>query len=102
VRVRRARAAAAGAASSNTLASAGSGDVILYSTRSCGYCKMARAHLARRGISFDERDIERDADALDEYLTKSGGRPGVPLVDVAGQMMQGYDSARLDAMLDAR
>jgi glutaredoxin len=76
--------------------------VILYGTASCVACKMVRAHLMRRGISYEERDVEYDPDAQRELLTKSGGRPGVPLVDVRGQIMQGYDSVRLDAMLGAR
>jgi glutaredoxin len=77
------------------------GEVIIYTTPWCGYCRKAIAHLEDRGVDYVNKDIEADADAEEEYLEKSGGRRGVPLIDVGGQIMQGYSRAALDRMLDA-
>ena len=77
-----------------------SGPVIIYTTRWCGYCKKAMAHLDERGVDYVNKDIEDDSDAEAEYLEKSGGRRGVPLIDVGGQIMQGYSPGNLDRLLD--
>jgi len=76
-------------------------EVIIYTTPWCGYCRKAIEHLEDRGVDYVNKDIEDDADAEEEYLQKSGGRRGVPLIDVGGQIMQGYSPAALDKMLDA-
>jgi len=100
-RTRQLRAATTPASDVRPASAARADDVILYGTRSCGACKLARAHLARRGIAFQDLDVERDADALGEYLAKSGGRPGVPVLDIGGAILQGYDARRMDELLDA-
>jgi glutaredoxin len=76
---------------------AAKGTVTLYSTVSCGYCKMARAYLTRRGVRFTERDVEQSDAAKADYR-KLGAR-GVPVILVGSQRMDGYDEARLAAML---
>ena len=75
-------------------------EVIIYTTSWCSYCKKALEHLDERGVDYVEKDIEEDTDAEREYLDKSGGRRGVPLIDVGGQIMQGYSRQRLDQMLE--
>lgn len=76
-------------------------EVVIYTTSWCGYCRKAISHLEDRGVDYVNKNIEDDADAEEEYLEKSGGRRGVPLIDVGGQIMQGYSKAALDRMLDA-
>ena len=77
-------------------------DVIIYSTSWCGACDRAKAHLDERGVAYVDKDIEDDAAAEEEFLEKSGGRRGVPLLDVYGQIMHGFSPARLDQMLQRR
>ncbi|MCB1734126.1 MAG: glutaredoxin family protein [Gammaproteobacteria bacterium] len=71
--------------------------VVVYSTTHCGYCKRAKAHLERRGIAFDERDVERSGEYRSEFR-KLGGK-GVPLIVVGDQLLKGYRAESLDAML---
>ena len=78
------------------------GEVILYGASWCGACRKAIAHLEARGIDFEQRDIENDAEAEAEYLRKSKGRRGIPLIDVGGQILQGYSPRSLDAALANR
>lgn len=73
--------------------------VTMYSTSWCGYCAKARAHFAKRGIAFEERDIERSATWEREHK-ELGGR-GVPLILVGRQKSNGYSVGSLEAMLKA-
>ncbi|WP_287027836.1 glutaredoxin family protein [Pseudomonas sp. UBA6310] len=65
------------------------GEVILYATSWCGYCAKTRAFLAERGIPYRELDIEKSADGRRAY-DALGGR-GVPVIDVKGTVIHGYD-----------
>lgn len=83
--------------------SGGGGGVIVYSTTWCGYCRKAKAWLKKKGVDFTERDIEKDAGAADELARKAqaaGVKPGgVPVIDVKGTLVLGFDEARLDQLL---
>jgi glutaredoxin len=88
-----------------TLASAGggSGGVVLYGTSWCGYCKKAEAWLKKKGIPFQKKDVEKDQDAARELAakaTRAGARvSGVPVIDVKGTLVQGFDERRLEQLL---
>ena len=77
--------------------------IILYGTSWCGSCARARAYLKRRGISFDDKDVERDPAAAAELSSKAaraGIQPDrVPVLDVRGTLLQGFDEKRLEALL---
>jgi glutaredoxin len=71
--------------------------VLLYYAEWCGYCRKTRAELDRRGVSFQMLDIENPA-TLDELVEKTGQR-GIPVVDVGGKILIGYDPEGLDRLL---
>ena len=71
--------------------------VVLYSTEWCGYCKATRRFLDEKGIPFKEFDIEKDADARKAYEAL-GGR-GIPLIDVNGTLIRGFDPDEILAAL---
>jgi glutaredoxin len=77
--------------------------VTVYSTTWCGVCKQAKKWLKSKGIPFVERDVEKDAGASDELskkATRAGVRPGgVPVIDVAGELMLGFDPGALERLL---
>lgn len=74
--------------------------VIVYGTSWCGACKAARQHLKERHIPYVEKDVEQDAAAAQELARKAKRAGlklgGVPVIDVGGQLMMGYDPASLD------
>lgn len=80
--------------------------VVLYVAPWCGFCKKAAAHLRREGVLFIERDIEEDPAAAAELARKlaAAGAPGggVPVLDIDGTIVIGFDRARIDKLLDAR
>ena len=83
---------------------ASTGQVVLYSTSWCGACRTARQWLTGRGVAFVEKDIEKDQAAAQELLAKAkaaGVSPsGVPVLDVGGTLVQGFDQARIEALLE--
>jgi glutaredoxin len=76
-------------------------EVQIYTTRSCGYCRAALAYMDRKGIPYVNHDVEQDEGARAEALEKTGGRPGVPVIDVAGSIMQGWNQRAFDSLLAA-
>jgi glutaredoxin 3 len=77
--------------------------VIVYGTPWCGSCKAVKKYLAGKHIPFAYKDIENDPAAARELQTKATklGIPTdrVPILDVRGRLLLGFDKARLDAML---
>ena len=71
--------------------------VVLYATDWCGYCKLTRRFLDQKGIPYKEFDIEKDAEARKAYEAL-GGR-GIPLIDVNGTLIRGYDPDEILAAL---
>jgi glutaredoxin len=71
--------------------------VRIYTAVWCGYCKRAKAHLAAKGVPYDEMDVETSERGRSEFA-QLGGR-GVPVILVGGQRMDGFDASALDAML---
>ncbi len=82
---------------------AGSPVVILYGTPWCGACKAARQYLASKHIPFAYKDIENDPSAARELQHKASrlGIPAdrVPIIDVRGRLLVGFDRTRLEALL---
>lgn len=70
--------------------------ITLYSTSWCGYCKKAKSWFTRMGYPFVEKDVERDPAAGAEYQQKSGGYGGVPLIDLNGKVVRGFDQRTLE------
>ncbi|TDR38868.1 glutaredoxin [Tahibacter aquaticus] len=71
--------------------------VTMYVMPQCGYCEKARDLLTQRGVPWSELDIVASPQAKQEF-DKHGGR-GTPLLVIGGEVMQGVDPARLDALL---
>lgn len=77
--------------------------VILYSTPWCAFCKTEKQYLEHLGVAYSVRDIEEDEGALEEYQVKTGGRTaGVPVTDIDGEIVFGFDRKRIDEVLKAK
>lgn len=96
-RTRAAREAAA------EVASAGSGEVIVFGASWCGACRQAEAYLRQRGVPFEERDIEADPAARQDMMRRARAAGitanGIPVIDVRGRVMQGFDARAIDRAL---
>lgn len=76
--------------------------VIVYMTDWCPYCRKAREYLKSIGANFIEYDIDKDKFRHDEMLKKSGGSKGVPLIDVEGIIIRGYNPEAIKAAIESR
>jgi glutaredoxin-like YruB-family protein len=74
--------------------------VIVYSTNWCAYCKMAKQYLDSKKVKWVEKNIEEDSAAHQELMDKIGGNfRGVPVLDVYGTVIMGFDRPKIDAAL---
>lgn len=73
-------------------------DVIVYSTRTCPYCVMAKKYLSEKGVKYEEYDVGADQRRAFEMLSKSG-QMGVPVLDIKGSIIVGFDRPAIDAAL---
>jgi glutaredoxin-like YruB-family protein len=74
--------------------------VIIYSTTWCAFCKTEEQYLQRLGVGYIKKDIEEDKEAYEELMQKSGGAfQGVPVTDIAGALVLGFDRAKIDTLL---
>lgn len=72
--------------------------VKVYSTPSCPWCSVAKKYLSSKNISFDDIDVSRNMSAAREMVQKSGQR-GVPVIDINGSIVIGFDQAKIDTLL---
>lgn len=80
----------------NELTSKSAVDVVIYSTRFCPYCMMARRLLKSKGVEFKEISVSSDNKLWDEMEQKSG-RNTVPQIFINDKSFGGYDDiAALD------
>lgn len=72
--------------------------VIVYSTPTCPYCKLAKQHLKEKGVAFKDIDVAADEKAAEEMVRKSG-QYGVPVLDIDGKIIVGFDREAIDMAL---
>ena len=73
--------------------------VTVYSTPTCSWCQIAKEHLTTSGISFEDVDVSTDQQRAREMVEKSG-QMGVPVIDIDGEIIVGFDRARIDSLLE--
>lgn len=71
--------------------------IVMYATKTCGYCAKARAYFTERGVPWEERDIETSAQAAREF--KSLGGVGTPLILIGDERLVGFQASKIDAAL---
>ncbi len=71
----------------------------IYTTPSCVYCKMAKDFFSKNNLKYQEFDVFQDLKAREEMIEKSG-QLGVPVIDVDGQIILGFDRPKLTELLE--
>lgn len=64
--------------------------IIIYTTPTCFYCKIAKEFLRRNGIPFEERDLVEHPELIQEMEEKSHQR-GVPVIEIGNEIFVGFD-----------
>ena len=79
-----------------------SGQLTMYTTQWCGYCRNLKNQLARAGIEMAEVDIERDSAAAEYVMSVNGGNQTVPTVVFPdGSVMTNPSAVQVRARLAA-
>ncbi len=72
-------------------------EVIIYSANWCGACRRAKAYMDRKGVRYEERNVDQPR-FKEELVRKSGGR-SIPVIEVNGRILKGFNPERLDKLL---
>jgi len=73
-------------------------EVRVYSTPTCAYCKAAKKFLEDRGIAYKDLNVGEDKAAREEMIRRSG-QMGVPVIDIDGEIVVGFDQKKLKQKL---
>lgn len=74
--------------------------IIVYSTTTCPYCHMAKDYLKQKGVQFEDVDVSLDRARAQEMINKSG-QMGVPVLDINGKIIVGFDRQAIDEALSS-
>ncbi|MDD5505195.1 MAG: glutaredoxin domain-containing protein [Candidatus Omnitrophica bacterium] len=72
--------------------------VKIYSTPTCPWCIRAKQFLKENDVEFQNIDVSGDQQAIDELMQKSG-QMGVPVLDIEGEIIVGFDRERIKIAL---
>ena len=72
--------------------------VIIFTTPTCSYCNLAKQYFRRNKIRFRDIDISRDQAAARDVVRRSG-QMGVPVIDIGGKIIVGFDKPKINQLL---
>ncbi|MCA1899656.1 MAG: NrdH-redoxin [Chloroflexi bacterium] len=75
--------------------------VIVFSTPTCSFCNMAKSYFREKGVKFTDIDVSRDPAAARDMVRRSG-QMGVPVIDIGGKIIVGFDRPKINALLGIR
>lgn len=73
-------------------------NVKVYSTPTCPWCVRAKQFLKDSNIPFEDIDVSSNQLAAQEMVQRSG-QMGVPVLDINGQIIVGFDKERINSAL---
>ena len=74
--------------------------VIMYMTDWCSYCRKARVYLQSLNVDLVEYNVEKNREKAAEFKAKGGS--GVPLIDVEGTVIKGYNQDSIKSAVDEK
>lgn len=75
--------------------------ITIYSADWCAFCHAAKAYFEKLGVKFDEKNVEEKPEYAQEAIQKSG-QMGIPVIDIDGKIIIGFDRPKIDEALKAR
>lgn len=70
----------------------------IYTTPSCAYCKMAKEYFKKNNIAYEEYNVVTDIARRQELIDRTH-QFGVPVIDINGKIIIGFDRPRINAAL---
>ncbi len=75
--------------------------ILIYSTPTCVYCNMAKNFFKANGAEYTEYNVATDLDKRKEMIDKTG-QMGVPVIDIGGEVIVGFDESRIGSLLGVK
>lgn len=80
--------------------------VLIYSTKTCPFCKMEKEYLTGKGVAFENIFVDEDEKKAEE-MTRKSGQMGVPVTIIIGddgkeEVIVGFDKDKLNSALDIK
>lgn len=72
--------------------------VKLFTTPTCPYCFTLKEFLRENKIEFEEIDVAKDEKGREEMIQKSS-QMGVPVLDINGEIVVGFDKEKISQLL---
>lgn len=72
--------------------------ITVYSTPTCVFCHAVKEYFKQKKIEYTEKDLTKDPKAAD-WVLKNTGQLAVPVIDLNGAIIVGFDRVRIDAEL---
>jgi glutaredoxin 3 len=72
--------------------------VVVFSSPTCAWCTRTKTYLRTQGVPFREVDVSRDPAAA-RNLVRRTGQMGVPVIEIDGRLIVGFDQARIESAL---
>ena len=73
-------------------------DVKIYTTPTCHFCKLTKEFFRENNVKYEEINLAGNPDKAREMIEKSG-QMGVPVIEVGGKIIIGFDKAALKKAL---
>lgn len=75
--------------------------VKVYSTPTCPWCSKAKSYLKSQNIDFEDLNVQEDLNAREEMLNLSK-QSGVPVINIDGNIVIGFDKPAIDNLLSSK
>ncbi len=72
--------------------------VVVFSTPTCTFCNATKRYFRDKGVKFRDVDVSRDPAAARDMIRRSG-QQGVPVIDIGGKIVVGFDRPKIDKLL---
>lgn len=73
----------------------------IFSTSVCPYCVTLKEFLKEHNIEFEDINVSEDKKALEEMVKKTG-QFGVPVIEIDGQIIVGFDKEKISKLLNIK
>ena len=73
----------------------------IYTTPTCPWCAKAKAFLKSKKVKYTEVNVVDDRKAQEEMMKKSG-QMGVPVLDINGTIIVGFDEKEIEKTLKTK
>lgn len=73
-------------------------NISVYSADWCAFCHATMDYLKKLEVKFIEKNVEEKQEYMEEAVKKSG-QTGIPVIDIDGTIIVGFDRPKIDVAL---